>query len=391
MTNQFNVTLKDRFKGLRELYAHYALVLQGGGALGAYQAGVYQALTEAELHPDWVAGISIGAINAAIIAGNPPDKRVERIAAFWDRVSTKVAPAKVFESIPFMNGDQGRTLFSQVSSVFSMITGQTGFFQPRVPPPHFWPTGSVEATSFYDTSQLKSTLEELVDFDRINSGETRLSVGAVNVRSGNFVYFDNRRRTIRVEHIMASGALPPSFPAVEIDGELYWDGGLVSNTPLNYVIDHEPRVSMLIFQVDLWNARGEAPKEMAEVAERRKQIIFSSRTRHATDQLKKSHDMRRAISYVLNNLPEEKRTGDDYEMLRKLSCDSVMNIVHLIYRGKDRIIHAKDYEFSEISIKNHWKSGYMDTRRTLRHKDWLNPPAERVGVVTHDLLEDSDD
>ncbi len=382
---------KSRFKGLREQYAHYALVLQGGGALGAYQAGVYEALDEFDLLPDWVAGISIGAINAAIIAGNAPEKRVERLAQFWDRISTKTGPASLFEKQPILSGDMGRNLFAQASSALSILTGQTGFFKPRFMPPHFWPAGSVEATSYYDTSPLKSTLEELVDFDRINAKETRLSVGAVNVRSGNFVYFDNHRRTIRPEHIMASGALPPGFPAVEIDGELYWDGGLVSNTPLNWVIDHEPRVSMLIFQVDLWDAHGDSPKEMTEVAERRKQIIFSSRTRHATDQLKKSHDMRRAINYVLANLPPEKRTGDDYKLLQELSCDSVMNIVHLIYHGKDRIVHAKDYEFSEISMNSHWKSGLLDTKRTLRHKDWLQPPADHVGVVTHDLRYDSDD
>ena len=391
MTKQFTIALKDRFKGLRDLYSHYALVLQGGGALGAYQAGVYEALAAAELHPDWVAGISIGAINAAIIAGNPPEQRVDKLAAFWDRVSTKVAPPQLLDAHPLMRGIQGRNLFAQFSSTLSLLVGQQGFFQPRLVPPHLCPEGSVEATSFYDTSQLKSTLEELVDFDRINSGETRLSVGAVNVRSGNFVYFDNHRRTIRAEHIMASGALPPGFPAVEIDGELYWDGGLVSNTPLNYVIDHEPRRSMLIFQVDLWNASGDAPKEMVEVAERRKHIIFSSRTRHATEQLKKSHDMRRAINYVLKNLPEDKRQGEDYDLLKTLSCESVMNIVHLVYRAKDKSIHARDYEFSDIGIKAHWRSGHVDTLRTLRHKEWLNPPAEHVGVVTHDLLVDSDD
>jgi NTE family protein len=389
--NKHAIALKDRFKGLRDMYTHYALVLQGGGALGAYQAGVYQALQEAELNIDWVAGISIGAINGAIIAGNAPEDRVERLTAFWNRITTKIGGNGLLDALPLLKGNHGRSLFSQWSAGWSLANGQPGFFTPRLPTPHFWPPGTPEATSFYDTAALKTTLEEMVDFDRINSGETRLSIGAVNVRSGNFVYFDNHRRTIRAEHVMASCALPPSFPAVEIDGELYWDGGLISNTPLHYVIGHEPRVSMLIFQVDLWNPRGEAPRDLTEVAERRKHIIFSSRTRHTTAELKKSHDMRRAISHVLKNLPADKRNGEDYDLLRKLSCDSVMNIIHLVYRSKDADSQAKDYEFSVASKDMHWSAGYTDTRRTLRHRDWLEPPPTHVGVVTHDLLLDSDD
>ena len=245
----------------RPPFACVALVLQGGGALGSYQAGVYQALSEAELEPDWIAGISIGALNCALIAGNPPEKRVERLKAFWEAITTDLKYTTAHEQLAhLLDGDLPRSLFSGLSSTVSMVRGQPGFYAPRLPPPFLQLPGSAGATSFYDTSELKSTLERFVDFDRINKSPMRFSVGAVNVRSGNFTYFDNRTHHIRAEHVMASGALPPGFPAVEIDGELYWDGGMVSNTPLQWVLEATPRQDTLAFQVDLWSARGNLPR-----------------------------------------------------------------------------------------------------------------------------------
>jgi NTE family protein len=248
-----------------------ALVLQGGGALGAYQAGVYEALSEAGIHPNWISGVSIGAINAAIIAGNPPDTRIDRLRDFWTQVTADGPwPGAGDACFSLAKGDAMRQLINQMSANFATVGGARGFFGPRPIPPWFQPQGTIEATSFYDTNDLKRTLERLVDFDRINSGETRFSVGAVNVKTGNFVYFDTTTHTIRPDHIMASGALPPGFPAIEIDGERYWDGALVSNTPLQWVVDAEPRRDTLAFQGDLWSARGEFSRDIFEVTTREK-------------------------------------------------------------------------------------------------------------------------
>ncbi len=266
-----------------------ALVLQGGGALGSYQAGVYEALSTSQYLPDWVAGISIGAINAAIIAGNAPEKRIERLRAFWEGITT------THSDWPGLPGTlPGGVLHDhrRLSSLGALLFGQPGFFAPR--PPADWMFGWISGaapTSFYDISALKSTLERLVDFDRINAREIRFSVGAVNVRTGNFAYFDNAATTIRAEHVMASGALPPGFPAVEIDGEHYWDGGLVSNTPLKYVLEYVPRRSRLTFQVDLFHAAGPLPADLEAVAERDKDIRYSSRTRASTTTFKTTHDV----------------------------------------------------------------------------------------------------
>jgi NTE family protein len=255
-----------------------ALVLQGGGALGAYQGGVYEALAETHIHPDWIAGISIGAINAAIIAGNAPESRVDRLREFWTQATS---------SAPWhwpSPGDQTRNLVNQMNANFALACGASGFFCARPVTPWLQPGGTLEATSFYDTKALKRTLERLVDFDRLNAGMTRFSAGAVNVRTGNFVYFDNTTHTIGPEHVMASGALPPGFPAVEIEGEQYWDGGLVSNTPLQWMTETAPRRDTLAFQVDLWSARGDFPRNVLDVTTREKEIRYSSRTRAGTDQ-----------------------------------------------------------------------------------------------------------
>src|SRR6516165_1372838 len=260
-----------------------ALVLQGGGALGSYQAGVYEAMAEHGYQPHWVAGISIGAINSAIIAGNAPHDRVARLRAFWEQVSS---PSASWLDLPL---DVWQDTMRRLSAISALLFGQPGFFRPNLL--RCWTTGTLP-TSYYDTSDLKKTLKRLVDFDRINARETRFSVGAVNVRTGNFAYFDNARQTIRPEHVMASGALPPGFEPVEIDGELYWDGGLVSNTPLDWVLSARSSLDTLVFQVDLWSARGEAPRDLMEVAVRAKEIQYSSRTRAATDAFRKVQSLR---------------------------------------------------------------------------------------------------
>ena len=294
----------------RTPFEQVALLLQGGGALGSYQAGVYQALAEAGLHPDWVAGISIGAINSAIIAGNPPERRVDRLRQFWETVSTSPVGIPYFKAAE-LHDELNHMIINQARAMSVLLFGAPNFFAPRMPPAMLWPGGRADKASYYDNTPLRATLERLVDFDLINNGRMRFSVGAVDVCSGNFTYFDSTTHRIRVEHVMASGSLPPGFPATEIDGEFFWDGGLISNTPLQWVLDNRPRRDTLAFQIDLWNARGMLPKDLIEVEVRHKEIVYSSRTRAATDQYKHAQKMRIAVTNLLKQLPAELRDSDD--------------------------------------------------------------------------------
>jgi NTE family protein len=350
------------------------LVLQGGGALGSYQAGVYEALSNTQYLPDWVAGISIGAVNAAIIAGNAPDKRVERLREFWEGITAPSSLWPVF--VDAITGDGRR-----VSALNALMFGQPGFFSPRIPLRCRGATPSI-----YDTGAMKDKLERLVDFDRINAREIRFSVAAVNVRTGNFVYFDNAQMTIRPEHVMASGALPPGFPAVEIDGEHYWDGGIVSNTPLQYVLESIPRRSQLIFQVDLFHARGRLPVDIEEVSEREKDIRFSSKTRTITDIFRTMHDVRHNINNLLELLPKDIRKTPTANFLYNFGCVTTMDIVELVYRPVDPQGLSKDYEFSRPTMRKRWAQGLSDAQTTLQASPWLAPMPPEVGARTFDVL-----
>lgn len=363
----------------------HVLVLQGGGALGSYQAGVVEAMQEGGVAPDWVAGISIGAINAAIIAGNPPERRIERLRLFWEQVSSG------FQLSPWWPGEQARSLFNEVSANFGATFGVAGFFRPRLPPPYLYPPGALEALSYYDTRSLRETLLRLVDFDHINRRATRLSVGAVNVRTGNFTYFDNFREAIGPEHIMASGALPPGFPPIEIDGEHYWDGGLVSNTPLQHVLDEERCRDLMIFQVDLFSARGPMPRTLLEAAEREKDIRYSSRTRLNTDDQVAIHKAKTAFRRLADKLPPELRQDPDVAYLLELSHENTVSILQLIYRRKNYEGNAKDYEFSRQTMLEHWSAGRSDVRRSFRHRDWLERCRPEQGVAVFDLTRDARD
>jgi NTE family protein len=374
---------------LRPPFDRIALVLQGGGALGSYQAGVYEALVQADLHPDWVAGISIGAINAAIIAGNEPANAVDKLRGFWESITpTPVGLWWTDWLSDLIRGDTARTVLNQVSALSAVVAGAAGFFELRVPPPWLQPGGSLEATSFYETKLLQATLERFIDFDRINAGATRISLGSVNVRTGNFVYFDNTTHTIGPEHVMASGALPPGFPAVEIEGEPYWDGGLVSNTPLEWVARSEPREDTLSFQVDLWSAHGEFPRDLAEVAMRQKEIQYSSRTRAKTDEFKRRQRIGCALAKLVEKLPPDLRDSPEARELAPFADHKVFSVVHLIYRSKHYEGHTKDYEFSRRSMREHWQAGYTDAVRTLRHPEALERPTGFDGVATFDLAQD---
>jgi len=363
------------------------LLLQGGGALGSYQAGVYQALAEAGLHPDWVAGISIGAINSALIAGNPPEKRVDRLREFWETVSKSPLGVPYFKSVELKN-EFIHQLVNQARAMNILLFGAPNFFGPRLPPAAVWPGGSADKASYYDTTPLKATIERLVDFDRINAGSMRFSVGAVNVRTGNFAYFDSTTDRIRPEHIVASGSLPPGFPATEIDGEFYWDGGLVSNTPLQWVLDSRPRQDTLAFQVDLWSARGALPHDLTEVEVRHKEIVYSSRTRAATNQYRNTQKLRIAVANLLKRIPEELRSSEDAKLLEREADEKVCNIVHLIYRARSYEGIAKDFEFSRRTMEEHWKSGYDNALRTLAEPEVMQLPDRIEGVRTFDVCKD---
>jgi NTE family protein len=361
------------------------LVLQGGGALGAYQAGVFESLAKVYREPTWVAGISIGAINAALIAGNAAAHRVARLREFWELVSSALPNPLIGAST---NATAREALNeSQASQV--MLFGVPGFFKPRFPPAPFQPPGTLEAISYYDTSPLAATLERLVDFDRINSGAVRLSVGAVNVRTGNFEYFDSTKQTVDVRHIMASGALPPGFAPVEIDGEHYWDGGLVSNTPLQHVLDQPGKRRRMVFQVDLFAARGALPKTLGEVIEREKDIRFSSRTRLNTSNEMDRQVIAQAAQRLIAKLPPALRNDPDVRALSRVRCESAVDVVHLIYRSKHYESQSKDYEFSRLSMQEHWDAGRADMAHTLHDPRWLNRERKAHGVHVFDLTSDS--
>ncbi|CAN7305192.1 DUF3734 domain-containing protein [Acidovorax sp. LjRoot117] len=360
--------------------ADRALVLQGGGALGSYQAGVYDVLFDKFPHLDWVAGVSIGAINAALIAGNAPEHRVARLREFWQQVSSGFG-----QQVPGIAGD--RTALNQLSAATAVLFGIPGFFKPRLDPT-LWLGGAAPVVSYYDTGPLKLTLERLIDFDRINNHRSmRLSVGAVNVRTGNSVYFDNTTHKIGAEHIMASGALPPGFPAVHIDGEDYWDGGIVSNTPLQYVLDVHPRTRpLVVLQVDLFSARGAMPKTLSEVSQRQKDITYSSRTRMNTDALSANVNLQQALADLMEKLPPHLHDDPSVTALCAQMTHKPIDIVHLIYRNKPYELDSKDYEFSRTSVAEHWEAGMRDMRNTLSHPEWLQSETQ-YGVTTFDLGE----
>ena len=331
-----------------------ALVLQGGGALGSFQAGVIESLEQLSIEIDWVAGISIGAINAAIIAGNPPELWVERLNRFWETVSG---------SLPALDLPEERKLRESIhlgAAAMVAMWGVPGFFHPNLVPSWLAPAGSLQALAYYDTSPLRQTLDALVDWERVNHGPMRFSVGAVDVENGNFVYFDNRhpewRGRIDARHVMASGALPPGFPPVEIDGRYYWDGGLVSNTPLSHVLDHQDG-DLLVFQVDLFPAEGPLPQGITGTYSRQKDIQYSSRTRQVTDEYMRRQRAQETAQALIDSLPPEHAASPEAQKLIGLFRNGAVNVVHLIYRTRPWESGARDFEFSRTTMLDHWAQG----------------------------------
>lgn len=365
------------------------LVLQGGGALGAYQGGTFEQLALAGHNMDWVAGISIGAINAALICGNPPADRVSRLRAFWEGITANVTLQPFFGlaglglpgfDLSLYGVPGSRSFFNEIAANVAITFGAPGFFAPRFPWAGLTSTGALRGTSFYDTEPLRDTLKRLVDFDYLNTHGPRLSVGAVEVDTGNFRYFDSREMRIEPEHIMASGALPPGFPAVQIAGRQYWDGGLVSNTPLQYVLENAGTDPLLVFQVDLFSARGALPTTLSEVDQREKDIRFSSRTRLTTDRFRQLHAVRAAADRLAAKLGPEMANDPDLALLQSAGPNCPVTLVHLIHRGEEFEGANKDYEFSRLSMDQHWKLGRHDVKQTFAHKAW------RHRTITADAL-----
>jgi NTE family protein len=369
------------FTDLLAPYDRVALLLQGGGALGAYHVGVYETLAAAGIEPTWISGVSIGAINTALIAGNPPTRRLERLETFWSRI-TRNDPLGGFGGFDFL-----RPMLNSWSAMAAMTMGQPGFFKPRLPSPWLMPRGTEGATSFYETGDLAATLEELVDFDLLNDGPMRVSVGAVAVETGNLEWFDTRHdrspTRIDVRHIMASGALPPALPAVRIGDLHYWDGGIVSNTPLEYLLDQDGDCSSLVFQVDLFPAQGATPQDMTEVLARQKDITYSSRTRAGTTRFKQTFALRQKLRAALARIPE--RTTEEEALLADLDRPGFVDILHLIYRTRAYERDNKDYEFSARSAAEHRAAGRADTFATLKKREWFALPTVDEPVKTHDI------
>ncbi|HEX4028063.1 MAG TPA: patatin-like phospholipase family protein [Rhizomicrobium sp.] len=379
-TMPFNSSTGWRPKGCGRV----ALVLQGGGALGAYQPGVYQALHEAGIEPDWVSGVSIGAINSAIIAGNPPERRLERLKAFWQRITDRT----VWAYTP--DGDIFRQARNATSSFYTTMLGQPGFFEPRKNSPWFAFAGARDATSYYENAPLRETLLELVDFDLINEKRCRFSVGAVNVLTGNFAFFDNARHEITLEHVMASGALPPAFAPVQIGTDYFWDGGIVSNTPLQHLLAQDDDINSLVFQVDLFSATGPLPRNIQDVMGRQKDIMYSSRTRQVTDMFQRLQRWKTRAYHALLKVPEQDLTDEEKQMRDKLAKLPAFTILQLIYQQKAYEGNAKDYEFSGTSMREHWQSGHEDTKRTLERSHWLAMPADNMSILAHDIHRDAE-
>jgi NTE family protein len=360
-----------------------ALLLQGGGALGAYQAGVYEAMVEANCGLDWVAGVSIGAINSVIITGNPLKDRVAKLRTFWSRLASSPLGLDVRIDAPPL-----RDLAASISAAGAAIFGVPGFYQPRPPAPWFYPPRTAEATSIYDTKSLKTLLESSVDFDLVNSAhnEVRLSLGSVNVRTGKLVYFDTTTDVIRPEHVMASGALPAAFPAIEVDGEYYWDGGIISNTPLEWLARNLPG-DMLAFQVDLWAALGELPTSLPGVITRMKEIMNSSRTAYYSSFFTERNTVYASLARHLDQLPAELKSGDDAKYLLSVAKRHLHHLVNLVYRPDAGAEGAsKEFEFSRQSMEYRWRAGYHDMVRALRHPEVTERASDRdSGIFVFDM------
>ena len=363
----------------RNLPGRVVLVLQGGGALGSYQAGVYQALQGAGIEPDWIIGTSIGAINASLIAGNATSERLPKLREFWKRM----------EQNPIWNLRTAILEFNERLSYWSTVThGIPGFFRPNAlaHAGDSYPLGADRA-GYYSTAPLERTLAELVDINLLNGCAPRLTVGAAHVRSSQMRYFDSQHCELGIKHIMASGALPPAFPAVRIDGELYWDGGILSNTPTEVVFDDNPRKDSLIFAVHLWNPAGAEPTTMAEVLNRHKDVQYSSRIMSHIARQQQAHRLRHIINQLGARLSESERNEPAVRELLGYGCQTRMHVVRLLAPQLDRETHTKDIDFSPKGIMQRWDAGYVHTKAVLGRAPWVGEFDPLSGVILHEQME----
>ncbi|HEY1124329.1 MAG TPA: patatin-like phospholipase family protein [Sphingobium sp.] len=362
-----------------ELSTHGQIVLclQGGGALGAYQVGVFEALDEAGIAPDWIVGTSIGAINAGIIAGSKPGERMEKLRDFWKRV----------ERDKFMGVPLPDWFSAAARNMLSIGTGVPAFFQPR-PAAFFSPHAPLggEGAGYYSVQPLADALSDLIDFDQLNDGPIRLTVGAANVHSSEMVYFDSRDRRLEVRHIMASGALPPAFSAVRIDGELYWDGGILSNTPVEVVFDDHPRQSGLVFSVHLWNPDGGEPQTIWEVMNRQKDLQYSSRTATHIRRQRQLHKLRHVVAELAAKVPPDASNGNRVAELASYGCTTQMHVVRLLAPSLPNEDHAKDIDFSRDGIAKRWEAGYRHTLETLEKAPWRGEFDPLEGFILHEAM-----
>ena len=360
-------------------FGQTVLVMQGGGALGAYHAGVYHALHEAGIEPDWVIGTSIGAINGAIIAGNEPAVRLERLQEFWDRVGHRGPLDERWTPAAFLDA------FAKMSTT---TQGVNGFYKPNMSAMMGVQTKvGIDRASFYSTDPLKSTLLELLDFDYVNAKHMRLTVGAVNARTGDMRYFDSREMVLGTEHVMASGALPPGFPAVRIEGEPYWDGAIYSNTPVEVVLDDNPRRDSLIFSVNVWQPHGSEPQSLWQVLTRQEEIVYSSRAKSHVARQEQIHRMRHIITQLASLLPEDKRSDPKIRALTAYGCRTTMHIANLLAPRLDNEDHTKAIDFSRAGIRARWQAGLNQARRMIAEKPWMGEFDPLHGVIVHESIE----
>ncbi len=360
-------------------------LLQGGGALGAFQVGVYQALEEANYAPDWVVGISIGAINSAIIAGNPPEDRIPQLYKFWDAITHPIAPQWGILDTEDLNIIKA---YNMCSALGTLAFGQKGFFKVRGINPWLVKDVTPDKISFYDTSILQKTLEKVIDFDYLQEGHTRLSLGAVNIQSGKMEFFDNTKHTITPEHIMASCALPPGFPAIEINGEYYWDGGLYSNTPLICLVNEVPHKNRLCFLVDLFDSTGLIPNNLDEVLERAKDINYAGHLDIMLDFYDAHLLLEKKIIECLDALPEQIRKDANFKELHELGDGHNVHITKIVYKADPHDLQSKDYEFSNFSAKRRFVDGYMHTKKLLADPNWWQTREDNIGTLVHPSPQD---
>lgn len=366
---------KNESVGNMHGYKRIALACQGGGSLGAYHIGAYRAMQENGYAPDLVSGISIGAFTAAIIAGNDPELRLKKLNDFWEAISW---PDFYVSNV----GLEAEIIHNKLSSMIGFMFGQPNFFTPRIPSPQFYPPGTIEATSYYDTTPILEKMSDFVDFDRINSGKTRLILGSVRVKNGELVFFDSAKMKIGPEHVVASGSMPPGFPGTRIGDDLFWDGGCVSNTPVDGIFDAKPALDTLVFMIDLFNPVGKEPESLDDVTIRSKDILYTSRTSHNLNHISKRHNLARALGHVYELLPQDSKNDPVIKELKEYAADTKFDVVHVTYDPPECEVSTKDCEFSRSSIARRAGHGYKDMKRIISQTPWLKTvPIHQASTV----------